>query len=346
MTDDSKKPKRRRRWLRFSLRGLLVLVLLISMPMAWIANKVNALRPQLEAAKRIVERGGAVRYEPAKPEWIARIVGEENFRRVTEVQFGFVARSTARRGEAQPRRRKLLQQMLFQAQRAGNTQQISQIRDHIAELPAPEQGWGYRSKGEFPAEWQLPPVTDKEFEDVAALVNVTRLTAWRADLSSDGLRSLQNLSQLEYLDLRYVPIGDESVPRLSHLTKLRVIRLNRTDIDDKALVSLAELADLKTLLLSGNERITGSGLAHLSASQKLSVLHLGETGLKDEGLAEVGKFKALETLGISNTKTTDAGLERLHGLTNLRHLHVRGTKVTDAGIQRLQVALPNVKVHR
>ena len=55
--------KSRRRWLQFSLRTLLVLVLLISVPLGWLGMKMREAREQQAAAEAIRSFGGWVEYE-------------------------------------------------------------------------------------------------------------------------------------------------------------------------------------------------------------------------------------------------------------------------------------------
>ena len=272
------------RWLRYSLRGLLVLVLLVSIPMAWIANKVNALRPQLEAANRIVERGGAVRYEPAEPEWIGRIVGEENFRRVVEVEFGEIARYTIGHREGQQQIRDWFEEFLLRVRRSGNVQRAAQIEEDIANLDQPETGWSYRPSDEFSRDWRPPQITDAEFADIRHMDSLRKLTAWRADITADTLSNLHDLPQLEWLDLRFIPIDNHAAQQLGQLKNLRVLWLTRPGIDDEALVFFSELSGLEELHLRRNHAITDAGLEHLFGLARLRDLDLRETSVTAEGV--------------------------------------------------------------
>jgi hypothetical protein len=94
------KPKRR--WFRFSLRALLVLVTMLCV---WLGFTVNAARRQKEAVDAILKVGGVVYFdyqkvprpgnpsswdvdlnaEPPAPAWLHMIVGDEYFRDVVEV---------------------------------------------------------------------------------------------------------------------------------------------------------------------------------------------------------------------------------------------------------------------
>jgi hypothetical protein len=56
-------PKRRRRFLQFSVRTLLVFVLLVSIGMSWFAVKMQKARRQREAVEAIVKAGRLVAYD-------------------------------------------------------------------------------------------------------------------------------------------------------------------------------------------------------------------------------------------------------------------------------------------
>ncbi len=59
-TTEPTTPKPRRRWLQFSLRTMLVLVLLLGVGFGWFAREVQKARAQREAAKAIEKLGGSV----------------------------------------------------------------------------------------------------------------------------------------------------------------------------------------------------------------------------------------------------------------------------------------------
>jgi cytoskeletal protein RodZ len=56
-------PKPRRHWLQFSLRTLLVLMLVLGAGFASLAHEVQQARAQREAVKAIEQLGGSVRWK-------------------------------------------------------------------------------------------------------------------------------------------------------------------------------------------------------------------------------------------------------------------------------------------
>jgi hypothetical protein len=74
--------QRKRRWLQFSLRTLLVAVTLLAV---WLGLWTDRARRQRVAVQRVRELGGDIRYDyenqkggqPPGPEWLRRLLGDE-----------------------------------------------------------------------------------------------------------------------------------------------------------------------------------------------------------------------------------------------------------------------------
>jgi hypothetical protein len=88
----------KRRFLRFSLRALLVFVVLASVGMAWVAAKMQQARQQREVVESIKKLGGGVRYDyhdgvcdpkehPPVPAWLLAVFGDDFFAKVVGVGF-------------------------------------------------------------------------------------------------------------------------------------------------------------------------------------------------------------------------------------------------------------------
>src|SRR5262245_13991502 len=95
-----------KKWLRFSLRTMLLLITALCI---WLGFQVNAARRQREAVTAILRNGGTVKYDfqlvidpkipwnssykslkdasPSGPAWIRRLIGDEYFQDVVEVIF-------------------------------------------------------------------------------------------------------------------------------------------------------------------------------------------------------------------------------------------------------------------
>jgi hypothetical protein len=83
------KPKRR--WLQFSLRTLIVLMLAVGCGFGWLAHEIGHARIQRKAATEIEELGGSVEFEdvtfPTARAWLGKFCGEDLPGDVTDVSF-------------------------------------------------------------------------------------------------------------------------------------------------------------------------------------------------------------------------------------------------------------------
>jgi len=101
---------RTRRWLRFSLRGLLLLMLAACVIGGW---KVNTARQQQGAVSALLKLQATVHYQhepapvplaalenyppPYAPRWLRRLVGDDYFRTAVSVTFPVMDQATLRR---------------------------------------------------------------------------------------------------------------------------------------------------------------------------------------------------------------------------------------------------------
>jgi hypothetical protein len=74
-------PTPRRRWFQFSLRTLMVFVVVTSVPLGWLGIKVKEARKQRESVRAIEKLGGTVdRYGFASVgmvAWLGKLAGED-----------------------------------------------------------------------------------------------------------------------------------------------------------------------------------------------------------------------------------------------------------------------------
>ena len=90
--------KRRRHWYQFSLRTLLIGVLVLSLPLSWLACRMQKARRQREAVEAIRKLHVGVGYEgepeqwlglsdPSQPLWLRELLGRDFFDDVRSVEF-------------------------------------------------------------------------------------------------------------------------------------------------------------------------------------------------------------------------------------------------------------------
>ena len=217
-------PKPRRHCLQFSLRAMMVLVLVVSVAWGWFACKLKQAREQWAAIDAIRSLGGSAEYEgeldsytdddgpsmafgidvppgcPA-PAWLRRRLGDDFFARIVAV-----------RGDCDG------------------------VLEHAARLPHLRSFYvGPLHYPRFVRSW---PITDA------------------------GLEHLKASSQLETLILPDTKVTDAGLWHLKALPRLQNLCLRNTQITDAGLHHLTGLRQLQTLELQ-NTQVTGAGIDYL-----------------------------------------------------------------------------------
>ena len=303
-----------RRWFRWRVRTLMMIVFVCALGSGvavWELRRIDARRAAVAA---VYESGGFVTYDyqwvsggpDAKkwawvPFWLRHAVGDVVFHDVTQVVWA----STGPRGK-------------------------------VRSIPLSDEQTAVLK--EFPrlgSVWILcaPGVTDKTLQHLAGATELSRLNVCNIEITDDGLASLEGLRKLSSLALQGVPITDRG---LSHLAGLNVdiLMLNDCPIDGPGLKYLGSMPRLSVLHLQ-KVGLKDDSLAALRQARSLRYLTLLETGTTDRGLDHVAAMTWLQSLVLGRENSSDDGVARLKGLTNLHTLSLLGPKVTDAAIRHL-----------
>lgn len=139
---------------------------------------------------------------------------------------------------------------------------------------------------------------------------VVKIDLNNAKIADADVKILALFSELEWLDLRITPIGDEAAGYLGNLRNLKFLNLFRTNLTDSGLAQLRNLTQLETLLIGGTQ-ITDEGLKNLESLSKLRKISVFRTAVSNAGLKHLEKLAALEILLIGNSKITEEGAKSL-----------------------------------
>jgi WD40 repeat protein len=157
-------------------------------------------------------------------------------------------------------------------------------------------------------------------------------------------RALETISQWKDLKVLNLPVypsivhGDESfftdegLKKIQNMTQLEKLYLNGHAITNVGLSYLRNLTGLKSLHITSSD-ITSKGLLHLDNLLELEDLDINSAGVLDEGMKAIGKHKKLQTLRL-NIEATDKGLEYLTDLSELKSLSLR-MHITDGGLKSI-----------
>jgi hypothetical protein len=216
----------RRRRFRFSLRTLLMVVVLLSVPMGWFALKMRQAERQRQAVEAIQKAGGYVAYDyefygsgPPGPAWLRRLLCEDFFANVVLVHFSM---------------------------RFGD-------------------GYMVHLKGLTGLEWlELTgtQVTDGGLEHLRGLTKLDSLELSDTQITDAGLEHLKGLTKLEDLNLSNTQVTDAGLEYLEVLRNLRILELSSTQVTDAGLENLKGLTKLKYLDLRETQ-VTDEGIKDL-----------------------------------------------------------------------------------
>lgn len=369
------KPKSRRRWLQFSLSTLLLATAGFAL---WLGLWVDRARRQQRAVKTILAAGQNIVFyehefdssgrlrrgaEPSGPAWLRRLLGDEYFVSVQEVQLNDPSDAELRLLRDLPRLRRL---------RVGGSRITDEGLAHLGQLSALRE-LGIRAPG----------VTDAGVADLKGLKNLERLSLWAMPVSDAGVVQLVGLTQLRELDLEethvtargaaklqealpdleiapvsFLPSVPEEKNAVAELIKMGAyfdadedgriyrVRFDGPHFTDNELAVLKEFTGLKELLLS-RTRVTAEGVKTLQERcRDLEVFPRLWAPVPDEAQAvaalkklganlSVRKGQKVEAAELRNPEVTDADLVHLRALPHLKLLEIDATRLTDAGLEHL-----------
>jgi hypothetical protein len=243
MADQARPVSGRRRYLRFSVRGLLILVLLIGGWLGWLAQTA---RTQREAVAAILNANGAIRYdwqgasfasvEPAQPmatSWLARTIGQDYLHSVVLV--------------ALPAR-------LFMSPPNDGIRPFERADFVMAQLKGLRKLSALHLTGS--------DVRDSGLSHLEGLTELSELHLGFTQTTDSAIAHVRGLANLSDLNLRRTRITDAGLSHLTGLTKLSALDLVDTRITDAGLAHLKSLSNLKTLEVR-DTHVTDAGAREL-----------------------------------------------------------------------------------
>ena len=312
------KPKAR--WRTISLRGLLLLIVVIALWLGWIANKA---RQQREAVAALQEFGGFLHYDwefvngpvkvpegnlvwtptwgkftpgrkPWAPDWLRRPMGDEYFQSIAHVSL--CVDITKQRAEA-----------------------ISVNMD-----PA-----------------------DDALRKLATQTSVRTLQLGGEQVTDENLSYVGQMTGLEELEISWgFHLTDKAFGHLRRLKRLRILEIGDSKMTDASLAVIGELKNLEELRLGG-VGFSDRGLGYLEGLTRLKQLCFNEDGAKqitDAGLESLKNMKDLESLVMDGANVSDKAIAKLRELKNLKTIYIGLPTTHYDRKSRLQELLPGVTI--
>jgi hypothetical protein len=295
-----------RRWLAFSVRGLLLLVLALGLALGLLLHKAGKQRRAVAAVKQY---GGFVHYDwefegtgsivernsrSPGPPWLRRLVGDEFFQEVTWVGLIRDAHNGSRNGRSSPTGRS-----------------DGSVMPYLRDFPR--------------LKW---------------------LQIWKGQASDAGLANLGGLTELEELLITLPEgLTAGGLAHLEGLPRLINLQISRGSIDDACLAPIGKLTGLRSLSLMYHP-ISDAGIVHLRGLHDLESLRIIPLGRKvtDEGLKSLAEMTKLKRLDISGVPATSQELEVIEPLPLIQLTLAEDAPRPEEGIQRLKRIKPKLSL--
>lgn len=258
-----------RRWLRFSLRGLLVLILLLALPLGWLAQQIRRSQRETSFAAQVREAGGEARFDynaagptyspsPPKGHWLLRAAfGKNLFSYLCLVDLSQVA-------DPNP----------F----ADGLGRMSQVDTLI--LPA-------------------GPLSDELIDGVAALPNLWSLTLDGSAVTPEEIRRLIASKSIGALQLGGAAAADEILEELRHDDHLPQLTILSGPTTDRGMQAISEIDSLYFLDIQQTPAVTDEGFPYLAKPPNLTVLRIEGTQITEKCVDALANMPKLERLEIT-----------------------------------------------
>jgi hypothetical protein len=276
-------PKR----LGVSIRALMLLVFVLAV---WLGWRVRLAREQRSAVAAIKAYGGFVAYDwefvgdkrmrgrsPYAPAWLRRVIGDEFFQDVTEVNLFF---RLLRNGTIAPVDRK-----------------TDEVIPHLAAFSTLKR-----------LTIQETQASDRAMETIGKLRRLEVLIMIHAAVTDEGIEKLKDLERLKTLRVSNVNVGgrgrltDKTLESLAAIPHLQHLTAQGHQFTDRGLIHVQKMSELKSLEISNLDGldISDAGLAHLKSLDKLERLAIQGSKVTDVGLNSLKHLKSLKELRIMN----------------------------------------------
>jgi Leucine-rich repeat (LRR) protein len=263
---------------QFSLKGLMLLFVVIALPLAFLQLRQHREQELAEACQPFQELGAFVHHSPSstpEPSWTELFHHGRN--QVKSISFW---------------------------EGSLTDQQLQSLHDEMHSLPKLSRLHVNSKK-----------ISDAGVECVADLRQLTCLVLNGTTISDVSVKrlALERGNRMQHLALPETSVTDVALEHISQMGQLRYLYLSDTRVTDAGLVHLKANTKLKSLSLR-NTAISDLGLSLIADLTNIETLDLGGTQISDEGLDHLLRLKNLRCVVLDGTMVTSNGLRRLQQL--------------------------------
>ena len=265
---------RPRRWYQFSLRTLLIGMVLVSAGVGLVGIRMQRARRQQAGAVAIQVIGGTVKYHYEDPLWsfpadVARAwLGDDFVDSAIEAEVDLSRADTTAR-----------QLAIWNA--IGDLPQLEQLRvDYPRRYPRSRFNIGpiRRLKKLHTLKIRDARIDGDDLAPLTRMPSLTDLDLSHNQIGDAAWKHLASVPKLQTLDASYSFVTDAGAAHLANCPALRHLVLTRAIITDRGAAELAKIDTLETLVLDGT-RITDNALPHLARLENLKSLSVSETAV-------------------------------------------------------------------
>lgn len=214
--------KRKRRWFRYSLKTLLLVMLLLCILFAWVRSKMERARKEEKAVLELRQKGYSIWYDhydiiiddaspselpPAGPRWLHNLLGDTFFVHVERVWCPYRAKL------ASPDLEKMSAFTEIKALSLNGSSIMNDAPMHLSRLKSLRKLSLYGSQ-----------ISDSDLVHLSKLTNLHHLDLTETQITNAGLIHLRQLKRLESLSLTGTKVDEQGRESLQEY-------LPNTDID-------------------------------------------------------------------------------------------------------------------
>jgi len=358
----AEKKRPRRKWFQFSLRTLLLMMLVFGCGLGLLTTAYRDLQEKWKPI-RIIERGqvgASIFYLPSpkpKSTWLEKELG-----------LGY---------PDHPYVVNLHRPQTDQIQALSKLSKLDTVffnfgpfdtRDHFQGFVAPPKlrtihlETDFLSEGDALSLQKIPTLANLSFSSRPGLSSTMRaghknhfgplksapslrhLSFSAFHFQAGDLTSLSHQIALKHLSFSSCEgFTDQDLMTVADFPELSWLSMNYCPIDGTGLQTILEGAPKLEVLSLSLSPISDDGLAVISKYSHVSNLHLNSTMITDAGAEHWSRLKNLRLLNLESTSISDLTVIELGKLTQLSSLNLKGTKVTDLGVVEL-ANLPKLEI--
>ena len=280
----------RKRWLRFRLRTVIIIVTVFAIGAGLIQRRANQ---RMQATRMIQELGGQIVYDKSDRRTILRTALRwmygEAFAPVSAIRLSDTnANDDAVHAlRAFPELQNIsLRESMVSDQGIGELATLRNLTTiELNGTAAGDSCLAALSQLNHLEHLNLARtlVTDKGVEQLSSLPQLAFLDISGTDVTSRALESISSIHSLEHLVLQGTRISGNGLPVLGRLSNLRSVDLYGADLRDNGAKQLASILSLETIVLSGTG-VTDDVMVAFDDHPNLAVLNVSQTEVSQEAI--------------------------------------------------------------